>query len=269
MTTGSRKASDHLAIPTDWLSDPPKALVAGTGPYSAALAFILGAARLSFDELRSGPPGSEDEGFPRLLEQLAHAILVVPEQMSVAEAVECHGLVWHWIAKLSSTGDEHELRFLLVLPPHASADYERGLAMGLGLPEIAREKAGHGIWKQSGSLADLINAVRTIHPSDMVALRCRRAADARHIALARLRNSVEAADADGVKVAAGEVAALFSGHEYQLDVFCRAPSHRHGNLLRSWLRETVTKGVTPDSLAAAKADLSAWLAAADNHNSEQ
>lgn len=53
---------NEVGIPDEWRCAPPESLVAGTGPYTAALGFILGTVDIPFDRLHADPePNSGDE----------------------------------------------------------------------------------------------------------------------------------------------------------------------------------------------------------------
>jgi hypothetical protein len=82
----------------------------------------------------------------------------------------------------------------------------------------------------------------------------------KHATLAKLHASIGANNATAVREAAREVLAAFSGCEYLLDVYCRPPSHQHGNLLRSWLNATVTEAVTQESWIENRRQIANWLA---------
>ena len=59
--------------------------------------------------------------------------------------------------------------------------------------------------------------------------------------------------------AAQDLLNAFTRQEFLLDIFCRAPSHRHGNLLRGWLNGAVTGSVTPEWWSAGKLEVPGWL----------
>lgn len=90
MKRGFDTSNDHLPIPADWLSDPPETLVAGSGPYAAALAFILGTVSWPLDDFSARPQPALEGGFPRVLEKLKRAFLIVGDSTSAAEALQCH-----------------------------------------------------------------------------------------------------------------------------------------------------------------------------------
>lgn len=246
--------------PQEWLNDPPESLVVGEGPYAKALAMILDAASLGLDDIGAGPDANEDGGYPRVLESLRRVLLVVPASMSPGDALRGHESVWNWVGKLTSLGDQHEIAFVFVIPSQAPESYERSLALGLGLPSIEPPNAGCAVWRQSGSLCDLVSLLAQIVPADLLPLRARRAADARHAALSSLKEAALAGNPNTACRAAERVLALFRGREHDLDIFCRPPCHRHGNLLRAWLANAVTGSVTPDWWEANGRDVVKWLA---------
>lgn len=245
-------------VPNDWQYSPPTTLVVGDGPCAAALAVIFGTIPLSLDALLDGPRPDEDGRFRRVFEDLKRVLIVVGDGMSAAEVIQCHQAVWHWVVTVSSKKEEHRLSIIFVLPDAASA-YAHGIAVGLSLAEIDPATTGHALWYRSGSLVELVDvAARTI-PVDLVPLRNRLDRDVKYAALAQLRAAITADDSSGVVSAARKVLAEFSDHEYQLDVFCSPPSHRHGNLLRNWLRATVTDSVTPEYYTNARREIATWL----------
>lgn len=248
-----------LQLPIEWLHNHPEYLVAGDGPYSHALAFVLGTVPIRLDHLATGPSPTRDGGFPRVLGRLKSAFLVVPDEMPASEALRHHQRIWEWIERLSPDGEQHELAFFFVLPPCASPEYEGSLAVGLVVSEVDPATTGHAIWRSSSSLVDLFELMSRTHPLDAVSLCRRRASDSRRLALAQLRDAVDKGDpALGVD-AASQVLAAFRGQEYDLDLFCRPPSHRHGNQLRKWLKRTVTAAVTPEEWAEYRLNIADWL----------
>lgn len=247
-------------IPDEWRNAPPQAIATGDGPYTAALAAVLGMASVSLAQLQSGLEANESGRYPRVFEDLKRVFLVVPDDMPAAEALHCHQLVWGLVKKLSSAGDHHDLAFLFVLPADAPRNYEQSLAIGLAVPEINPATTGHGVWRRSASLSELLTLAASTQPKDLLALRARQASDPRHGALAKLRTAVAQDDPSTGKEAAREAIAAFSGHEYHLDLFCRPPRHPHGHRLRAWLNDAVTSPVTQDWWAASKQHVPEWLA---------
>lgn len=245
-------------IPNEWQHSPPTTLVVGDGLCTAALAMIFGTIPLPLTTLLDGPLTDEKGRFHRVFEDLKHAFIVVGEGMSAAAVIQCHQAVWNWVVKISSKKDEHGLGIVFVLPDAANA-YADGIAVGLSLSESDPATTGHALWYRSGSLVELVDvATRTI-PVDLVPLRNRLARDVKHAALAQLRDAITGDDSCAVVSAAKNVLAEFSGHEYQLDVFCSPPSHRHGNLLRKWLHAAVTDSVTPEQHSNARHEIATWL----------
>ena len=236
---------------------PPASLVAGDGPYARALASIFGTACLPVDNLKAPLNPNDDGGYDRVLAELRRVFLVISDRMSVAEALQYHEAIWEWVQKLARAGDQHDLAFLFILPVDSSKAFEEGLAMGLSVSEIDPAATGHAVWRRSGALIDLIDLAASIYPKDFVLLRNRRATDIKRAALARLRASVQ--KGDSCEKSAAAVLAAFAGHEYYLDLFCKPPSHRHGNLFRKWLREAVTIPVTPHHHTDAVRDIATWL----------
>lgn len=256
-STGGRDpegGNGSARIPENWLSSPPESLVLGSGPYASALAFVLEAGLLDCETLEAGP--AENDGYPQVLEKLERILLVVGNGMPAADALRHHRAAWEWVGKLSPAGDQHELAFLFVLPPDASQALEESLAVGLGIPEFDPKSTGHAVWRMSGSLESLLSGLAGTRPLDLPPLRARQAADVARVALRKLQ---QAADSHSMREAARAVLSVFSGREYHLDLFCRPPSHRHGNLLRGWLHTVVTSEVTPGSLEEGNHP-SQWLA---------
>jgi hypothetical protein len=247
-------------IPDDWQETPPQGLVVGDGPYTAALAAVLGIEYAPLALLNFQAQPNDRGGHRRMLDQLASVFLVVPEDMQPAEALHCHCQVWSLVEKLSSAGEQHDLAFLFVLPADAPRSYEKSLALGLAIPEITPATTGHAVCRRSSSLSQLRNLAASTTPMDLPPLRARQSRDTRHVALARLRASVQQDDPSAATAAARQVLEAFSEQEYHLDQFCRPPGHPNGNLLRVWLSIAVTKPVTPDWWSVSKQQLTDWLA---------
>ena len=173
-----------FSIPDEWRYAPPESLVAGDAPYAIALAAVLGAVSFPLDHLKAASEPSNTGGYPQVFEQLARALFVVPDGMSAAETLQCHQAVWSWVGKLTSSGDQHELAFMFILPPDATRGFEEALAAGLGIAKIDPATTGHAVWRCSGSLPELLNLLDSIQPMDLVPLRARRSADTKHTVLA-------------------------------------------------------------------------------------
>lgn len=246
-------------VPVEWRYESLESLVVGVGAYSDALASIMGTVALPFAQLHDGPVPDMRGGYPRVLENLKRALLVVPEDMSAAEALRGHRSIWNWVERLSSAGDQHDLAFVFVLPVTDGNEYEEALAAGLCLSSIDPTSTGHGVWRQSGMLLELLELAAAIRPMDALSLRARQRSDHRQLAIEHLRDAVMQGDATAIRDAARVVLAAFRPAEYHLDLFCRAPSHRHGNLLRVWLNAGVTSPVTQDWCATGRSQLDVWL----------
>ncbi len=253
-------------IPDEWQYVPPASLVAGGGSYAVALASILGTMAIAFDGLHAGPAPNASGGYPLVLQNLKQAFLVVPEDMSAADALRCHQSIWDWVGKLSSAGDQHELAFVFILPGNASKGYEEALAIGLSVPAIDPVATGHAVWPRSGALSGLLDLVTTMLSMDLLPLKARRAVDGKRLALKRLRVAVTQNDPMAIQATAHAVLNAFQAAEYNLDLFCRPPSHRHGNLLRGWLNALVTGHVTQDWCDTGRDQLAAWLVEDDKQN---
>jgi len=249
----------HSRIPEQLLASPPESLVAGDGPYAAALATVLGTECLHLDQLQAGPASNPDGKYPLVFEDLARAVLVVRESTSAAEALRSHESVWRWVAKLAPDGDQHELAFLFVVPPETSNGFEDALAAGLSLDRIVPATTGHAVWRRSGSLQEMIEVLSQIRPMDLLPLKARRAADGKRSALAKLRKAAAQREFSTARDAARDVLDAFSGREYLLDIFCAPPNHQNGNLLRSWLRKAVTEAVTPEAWITQRQQVAGWL----------
>jgi hypothetical protein len=235
-------SGSEILIPATWLEAPPRLLVVGEGPYARALAGILAAASLRPDELMTGPAPSESGGYPRVLGELQLVFMVAGVSQSAANLSRVHDALWHWVEKLSSDGDQHELSILFIIPPSSAESLVKSLAAGLGLECIGDGSPGHGWVKRDSPLAGVLEAAASIPPQDLPPLKVRQAADARHAALQDLRQAVTH---EALLNATRRVNEVFRNEEYLLDLFCRPPSHRNGNQLRSWLNGTVTGSVTP------------------------
>lgn len=246
-------------IPNEWLVNPPVNLVVGHGPYAAAVALILGASRLSFDPLLSGPAADDHGRFPRVFGDLSRILLVVPDTMSAEEALCAHEAAWAWVVKLAPEADQHELAFLFMLPPDATDGFESALAAGLGLEGFGTGAVGYWAWRRSGALDDLIHVLTTLAPADLLVLKTRRSADRKHFAIKSLQQKLKSGEAAAIAQAAEAVIESFRDMEYQLDVFCAPPSHQNGNLFRGWLQRVVSPNSTPTGWHQEIAQVRSWL----------
>lgn len=247
------------AIPAGWQCNTPSSIVVGDGPYATALALTFGAELLSSDQLLSGPVSHGGNEYPRILEQLELAMLVVSDAMTPSDAMQLHGVVWEWVVKTTSAKDEHDMAFFFVLPPRVPPEFVDALGVGLSVPTMTPD-TGHDTWRRSDSLVRLLELVASTARKDRKTLDRRRASDARRAALSQLRQAVQVANKLAVQEAARDVLAVFEHRQYFLELFCRQPRHRHGNLLYSWLEAAVTGSVTPDWIATGRSNLADWLA---------
>jgi hypothetical protein len=232
-------------VPDAWRSSPPHLLVLGEGAYARALAQVLAAACIRPDEIAAEPAPNEVGGYTKVLGSLERVILVAGAGDTAADLLRWHEAVWQWIEKLSPEGDQHDVAILFVLADASGSSLADGLALGLGLEKIDPATTGHGIARMSDSLETLCTTLAAIRPMDLPPLRARRAANERHQALEMLKHAASLNEPATLRVAAERVQVAFTGQEYNLDLFCRPPSHRNGNLLRGWLNRIVTGGVTP------------------------
>ena len=247
------------AIPVQWRYAPPRSLVVGDGPYAKALATTLGTASLSLSDLAVGPARNDRGGYPRVFEGLTRVLLVVPEGAVPVDAIGCHRAVWYWVEEISSLGEEHELAFFFVLPADAPASSEKSLAIGLGISAMDPATTGHAAWRRSGSLSGMLELLASVRPIDLLLLRARRRVNARHAAIAQLCSAMVANDLSEGREAVREVLGVFAGQEYQLDLFCRPPSHQHGNYLRAWLNGAVTDPGTQEWWNVGSEHIGDWL----------
>jgi hypothetical protein len=243
------------SIPESWLSELPETLLVGDGPYSRALAGVLGAARITDRNLISGVAEGETGGFPQVLDRLGKAILVAPSSHSAADLLQLHAALWRWIEKLCPEGEQHEVTILFVLPPSSGDAFAGSLALGLGL-EFLDPSFGLGVARMGDSLESLCRAVSNIRPCDLPPLRARQAGNVKHKLIRRL---IKAGSPNDLVQAARDATEGFREQEYHLDLFCRPPGHRNGNALRHWLREAASEGISSEKFADVKSSLATWL----------
>ena len=243
---------------SEWLDYPPETMVIGDGPYAKALAFVLGTVPITHETLLAEPTECLG-GYPRVFEDLKRCFLVVPESMAAAEALRCHEFVWHWVELLSSVHEMHELLFIFVIPHQSSSSYEESLAFGLATTLRETDRPGFSTWNSSGPLAELIDLATKTTPIDLQTHRARLRGDTRRIALLNLHAALLMGDELNIEKTFKDVNVLFQGQEVHLDLFCCPPSHRNGNLFRTWLASGVTEGVTPDWCETGKHGLQEWL----------
>lgn len=245
----------RLSLPEDWAKNPPSSLVVGGSPYGFAFAATLGA---GFLNLATAKIESGNRVSLRVLEELRYLFLVLNESDSASNAIQCHRAAWGWIEKLTSAGAEHDIITLFVLPSHDSGHIQSALSTWLCVSAERTSSVGFGFWRRSSGLADLSELIEKIQPKDLLGLRARQARDSRYASVQKLRTAVTSTDSVAAIAAARELCAAFDGKDYLLDMFCRPPSHSHGNLLRNWLKTTVTDSITPD-WNTAKQQLNLWL----------
>src|SRR4051794_15374431 len=121
-------------IPNEWLSDPPQYLLAGDGPYAAALALLLRTAHLHLDDVDAGPDSKEAGHYPRVLDDVQTLVLVVPEKLPAPEALYHHQCLWDWVEKLTQGKDCHASGFVFILGADVPAAFDHALATSLAVP---------------------------------------------------------------------------------------------------------------------------------------
>ncbi len=253
-----------MPLPKTWRASPPHLLVLGEGAYAHALAQILTASFLRPEDISADPAPNEGGGYTKVLVNLEAVILVAGTGDAASDLLRWHESVWRWIEKLSHEGDQHDVAILFVLADASGSSLADGLALGLGLEKIDPATTGHGIARMSDSLETLCASLVAIRPMDLPPLRARRAANERHQALEMLKHAASLNEPTALHAAAERVQVAFEGCEYHLDLFCRSPSHRNGNLLRGWLNRIVTGGVTPYDAGESVVGPLGWLTEAIN-----
>jgi len=234
-----------IPIPESWKFDPPNTLVAGDGPYAAALAQVLDAQLMDWESLSAGPEAEEAARYSRILNDIDRVFIVGSAARNTAGFLCCHEAIWNWIAKLTSGRTQHDVAIIFVLPETASRDGKEALAIGLGIPTGEFEKSGHGVVRMSDGLAGMLETSSRVAARDRVRFLARRKSDKRHAALARLKEAQSSSGPEAGIEAARQVLEVFAEYEHHLDLFCSSPSHQNGNRLRTILRHLVTKPVTP------------------------
>jgi hypothetical protein len=234
-------------VPETWSSDPPKIIVAGAGPYASRLAQSLGVIPIPLQQLEGGPAPKSDGMFDRRLNALEQVYLLIPEEMSAAEALSYHHWIWDWIEKLTTGKDCHSVSFIFIIGSEAPEAFDRAISTSLALAALDPRICGHAIWRRSGDLASLTELAERTSPRDLQALRGRRASDVRRKSLAALAaTAMSTAQARAWFAAAKTVTNAFEGRESDIDLFCVPPCHLHGNLLRDWLHCAAIGPVTPE-----------------------
>lgn len=237
------------SIPAPWLAEPPQNLVAGDGPFAAALALILGAGRIDFEALRSDPSPLPGGAHPLVLDELERVFLVACAHHGPADLLAAHAGVWRWVERLSEEREQHPVAVNFVLPSEAGDELIASLALALGLDEIDPASTGHSVVRMGDPLEELLATASRTARNDAVVLRNRIEADQRHRSLQGLLKAARSGHGndEALKIAATGVLGQFAGREYNLDLFCRSPHHSNGNVLRGALRRIVTGAVTPES----------------------
>jgi hypothetical protein len=177
---------------------------------------------------------------------LERILLVVSGGHSPADAIRQADRLWTIVEGISSRGPDHDLAFLFVLPPHATAMFADSLALGFALKPAEFPGAGHNVWRVTEPLAVLLERIAETVPRDLVLLRARRRADHRRNCLTAWRRAIEREDADALPEVSWSVLEAFRGREHDLDLFATPPHHGNGNQLRQWLQRLVTGQVTPE-----------------------
>lgn len=254
------------AVSEIWLHAPPCSLVIGNDPYAQALAMVLGCGFMPPADLLAGPVEIPGLGFPRVLGGLERVFLVAESGSAPADVLRWHESMWGWIVRLSPVGDQHDLSVVFVLSDAGRGGFAQSLLTGLALTELEPEAHGHGIWRMTDRLLGLVTTIGTVRPLDLAALKARKRADVRHAAVTRLRIALAQPDHVMAREAAVSLAAAFRGEEYNLDLFCRPPEHRHGNSLRQWLADCVTGAVTPEQWSDKRSEVAGWLVLPNNNS---
>ena len=261
-STNHNEAS--TAVPEGWLHSPPFSLVVGDGAHARSLAFVFGCELFLPTNLLAMPAEIPGQGYPRVLGNLERVFLVATSASSPADLLRWHKAIWEWVARLSRNGDQHDLAICFALPNTGGANLFQSLLTGLALNGLETHLYGHGIVHMTDGLPSLLTSIGKIRPMDLVALDARRRSHVRHAAINRLRTALSHSDQAAIREATKAVEAAFTGEEYQLDLFCRPPAHRHGNAIRQWLASAVTGEVTPEQWQEQRSAVADWLALPQN-----
>jgi hypothetical protein len=253
----------NVPIPEIWLSEPPRFLVIGNGAYAEALAFVIGAGIIGLETIDCQPMPNDGGGYPRVFGELEYVFFVAVECQAPAEILASHESLWAWVEKLSPKSDQHELSVVFVLADGFGDSFSDALALGLGSDEIVPESTGHAIARITDSLESILCLAARTCPVDLPLLRARRASNDRHSALRGLLSAIQQGDPSVVSLAASLVLEAFCGCEYHLDLFCRPPSHQHGNRLRTWLGNIVAGTFSQEDWDGSKASVGKWLIEAE------
>ncbi len=246
----------------EWSAAPPHLLVAGDGPFAVALGQVLSGTMISLNALDERAQEDEVAGGEsyHLLEELHSIMMIVPLNAGFTDVARWVDQVWGMVERFSSAKDQHDLRWLFVPVANDHVRLEEGLRAVLAMQTGAQLTThGYGVWCPQRSLEALVGGWQTIDPTDLFTLRARRNRDGRWRALRALLDAVQGENPEAVVAVANEVATHFFKHEYLLDVFCRPPSHQHGNKFRHWLAEIVTHGVTPHLDINSRSAVEGWL----------
>jgi len=232
-----------------WLDQPPELLVVGESLFAHALGGILGITPVPPRIFQESGNDSRSGTELLVLSRLRLIFVVAGLGDSAGDLVALHRGLWEWVVRFTADQEEHRLRLVFILPP----PFDRlasSLASGLAFPSLEAAGKACSIVAMDLSLADLLTTASTTAMTDFVAVRGRFKADLRRNALRRLADLVSRSDAgsevaEAIRDAAVAVTEVFRNQEYDLDLFCRPPRHRNGNLLRQWLGHAVTGMVTP------------------------
>jgi hypothetical protein len=226
----------------DWQHNPPVRVVIGCGVYAHALAQVLDAGFVPAAALEA-PLGQNDSA--RLLTSMNRLLMVADSNGRTADMLWRYEKFLTWVKRLTSDKEFHMFGTVFVLTEDWADETARDLAGGLGFEAFGHRK-GAVVWRRSQSLSSLLSNLEMLKPTDVQHVESHQANAPRRRALVHLKKAISAGDAGQVLNAARAAANEFRGKEILLDHFCQPPFHAPGGRWRSWIRDVVTNGVTPE-----------------------
>lgn len=239
-----------LPMPPQWTEQFPRALVIGAGVYARTLAEILGTgglvtAAMLEQGLRLPNDIEELKGKLPVWSDVSSVLLLWETGLSQADVIWRHLRLWELVKDWTERPEFHEISWIVVLSDPINDDSRDSLQRQLSVHAFDGSH-GYSLWERSSGLGELLNLMQTTPKTDLQTWHVRQRGDAGRMVLAALHEALSGGDFAVIKCATDAAWTYFESRLIQLDFYCHPPCHPNGHAWRGWLRDAVTRPVTPD-----------------------
>lgn len=189
------------------------------------------------------------------LDEVKAILLICQSGMTVAEVLWFHGQLWKLVLSENGGDVNQQMRFIIFSSQEMRLAHRAQLARGLMVPELNGQH-GYAFCEWAGGLKGLLDAMTTTEPTDAQNWEVLKRDDIRRHQITALSEALLGGNMEAVRVKSMAVWTQFKSLEIEIDSYCAPHCHTNGNQWRSWLRDAVTKDVTPEMVARGRSLLS-------------